>query len=147
MPFKKFRDGLVENLLQQFCHNTLLRRITTNNQLHHVLNPGFNMVLKTSMKKRPKSVDKVNTSLKKAQHKQQKGVEKTKLPQKTELNLEYNSDYDLNQDKVLDFVKALLKVHGGGKLSSDLLQEETPVNLQISGVKIAKENRKHLLKM
>ena len=78
---------------------------------------------------------------------QQKGVEKTKLPQKTELNLEYNSDYDLNQDKVLDFVKALLKVHGGGKLSSDLLQEETPVNLQISGVKIAKENRKHLLKM
>jgi len=95
-------------------------------------------------------------------------VKKSKpLPQKpqvqkpqemTELKLNFETDYNLDKTKILDFVTALLKIHEekqsndvddktGEKRSQLFGAEETPVNLQISGIKIAKESRKHLLKI
>lgn len=95
-------------------------------------------------------------------------VKKTKpIPQKPplqepqemkELKLNFETDYNLDKTKILDFVSALLKIHEekqsndvddktGEKKSQLFGAEETPVNLQISGIKIAKESRKHLLKI
>lgn len=96
-----------------------------------------------------------------------KKVKKSKpIPQKPplqkpqemkELKLKFETDYNLDKAKVLDFVSALLKIHEekqsnevddktGEKRSQLFGAEETPVNLQISGIKVAKESRKHLLK-
>lgn len=59
--------------------------------------------------------------------------------------------------QVAVFVDALLKVHEGKKNQVDPVtnekksqlfgEEETPIKLQISGIKLPKEGRKHLIKM
>jgi len=73
-----------------------------------------------------------------------------------ELKLDFETDYNLNQAKIADFVEALLKIHNGkqskidktGEKKTQLFgAEETPVNLQISAIKVPKESRKHLVKI
>jgi len=73
-----------------------------------------------------------------------------------ELKLDFETDYNLNQAKITDFVEALLKIHNGkqskidktGEKKTQLFgAEETPVNLQISAIKVPKESRKHLVKI
>jgi len=86
------------------------------------------------------------------------GMEVDENPKKVvkELKLDFETDYNLNQAKVSDFVEALLKIHNGkqskidktGEKKTQLFgAEETPVNLQISAIKVPKESRKHLVKI
>ena len=86
-------------------------------------------------------------------------VEKSSTPAKKEeksLKVEFNSEFDLNQRKVSKVLDALLKVHNSEKVKKDVTgekksqlfgAEETPVNMQITGIKIAKESRKQVLKI
>merc|ERR1711874_121214 len=108
------------------------------------------MGLKTEMKNSGKKVKKSKPIPQKPP---------VKKPQEMkELKLNFETDYSLDKAKVLDFVCALLKIHEekqsnevgdktGEKRSQLFGAEETPVNLQISGIKVPKESRKHLLKI
>ena len=98
--------------------------------------------LKTSMKGSAKKAKKAKQEL--------KCEEKPKLP----ITLDCSPEYNLNQANVAPFVDALLKIHKtkledtekDEKKSQLFGAEETPIKLQISGIKIPREDRKHLIK-
>lgn len=108
------------------------------------------MTLKTSMKGSAKKVKKDV----KSQDASDSKVEASKKPN-LQLAVESSSVYNLNQAKVAPFVEALLKVHNTkpknanpDKKKSKLFgEEETPVKLQISGIKIPREDRKHVIRV
>jgi len=112
--------------------------------------------LKTDMK--TSSTKKVKKSKPEKPDVPEVGMEVDENPKKVvkELKLDFETDYNLNQAKVSDFVEALLKIHNGkqskidktGEKKTQLFgAEETPVNLQISAIKVPKESRKHLVKI
>ena len=98
--------------------------------------------LKTSMKGSAKKAKKAKQEL--------KSEEKPKLP----ITLDCSPEYNLNQANVAPFVDALLKIHKtkledtekDEKKSQLFGAEETPIKLQIAGIKIPREDRKHLIK-
>ena len=108
----------------------------------------------------PKKVEKatpkkVEIPSKKSKMDKSKTVATPKKEEK-ELKVEFNSDYDLNQSKVSKVLKALLKIHNSEDIKTDVTgekksqlfgAEETPVNMQITGIKVAKESRKQVLKL
>jgi len=112
--------------------------------------------LKTDMK--TSSTKKVKKSKPEKPDVPEVGMEVDENPKKVvkELKLDFETDYNLNQAKIADFVEALLKIHNGkqskidktGEKKTQLFgAEETPVNLQISAIKVPKESRKHLVKI
>ena len=116
------------------------------------------MTLKTEMKNSGKKVKKSKPIPQKPPQEKPKEITEQKPKEMKELKLNFETDYNLDKTKILDFVTALLKIHEekqsddvddktGEKRSQLFGAEETPVNLQISGIKVAKESRKHLLKM
>jgi len=116
------------------------------------------MTLKTEMKNSGKKVKKSKPIPQKPPQEKPKEITEQKPKEMKELKLNFETDYNLDKTKILDFVTALLKIHEekqsddmddktGEKRSQLFGAEETPVNLQISGIKVAKENRKHLLKI
>ena len=120
------------------------------------------MTLRTQMKKTPKNtpkkVEKIKTPKNTPKQKENKTPKKTPKEVKTpiketnELKLNFDTEYNLNQAKVSGFVDALFKVHEAKNKNSEQKSqlfdaEETPISLQISGIKIPKEERKHLIKM
>ena len=118
----------------------------------------FKMTLKTEMKNSGKKVKKSKPIPQKPPQEKSKEITEQKQKEMKELELNFETDYNLDRTKLLDFVTALLKIHEekqsddvddktGEKRSQLFGAEETPVNLQISGIKVAKENRKHLLKI
>ena len=108
----------------------------------------------------PKKVEKptpkkVEIPSKKSKMDKSKTVATPKKEEKA-LKVEFNSDYDLNQSKVSKVLKALLKIHNSEDIKTDVTgekksqlfgAEETPVNMQITGIKVAKESRKQVLKL
>ena len=108
-----------------------------------------------------KAVKRVNTPDKATPKKVEKKAKKAKMtpkqtPKKEALKMEFDCEYDLNQAKVSKVLKALLKIHNSEKVKTDVTgekksqlfgAEETPVNMQITGIKIAKESRKQVLKL
>ena len=116
--------------------------------------------LKKEVPVKPKKakLEKSTTPHQKAEKKAKKAkIEKT--PAKKEekpLEIEFSSEFNLNQRKVSKVLDALLKVHNSEKVKQDVTgekksqlfgAEETPVNMQITGIKVAKESRKQLLKI
>ena len=101
---------------------------------------------KTPKKPTPK---KVETPKSAKTPKGSKTPNKAEEPQ-TELQLEYDNEYNLNYAKVEKFVQALLKIHEGKKINAENNEktvkksklfgaEDTPINLQISAIKIPKD--------
>ena len=103
----------------------------------------------------PKKVEKPTPKKVEKPSKKSKTVATPKKEEKA-LKVEFNSDYDLNQSKVSKVLKALLKIHNSEDIKTDVTgekksqlfgAEETPVNMQITGIKVAKESRKQVLKL
>ena len=69
------------------------------------------MTLKTDMK--TSAIKKAKKSKKSKPDKTEVGMEVDEKPKIKELKLEFETDYNLNQAKVADFVEALLKIHEG----------------------------------
>ena len=109
----------------------------------------------------PKKVEKatpkkVEIPSKKSKMDKSKTTVATPKKEEKALKVEFNSDYDLNQSKVSKVLKALLKIHNSEDIKTDVTgekksqlfgAEETPVNMQITGIKVAKESRKQVLKL
>ena len=110
------------------------------------------MSLKTSMKpKKTRRSSMAATPKKKPEKSVEKSAEKS-----GKLEINTATEFDLNQTKVAPFVDALLKLHSekrpetnkeNDKKSQLFGAEETPIKLQISGIKIPREDRKHFIKV
>ena len=95
------------------------------------------------------------TPKKKPEKSPKKSVEKSD-ENSGKLEINTATEFDLNQTKVAPFVDALLKLHSekrpetnkeNDKKSQLFGAEETPIKLQISGIKIPREDRKHFIKV